>query len=60
MPNAIASGMAMVDETRPATMSPRNAVTLNIVARDAVESVSIELLTLAARSMASGGNGVQP
>ncbi len=41
MPKAIASGMATVEDTRPATTSPRTVATLNVAASDASGFASI-------------------
>src|SRR5580704_10512623 len=57
MPNAIASGMATVDETSPAAMSARAVATPGIGVRDEVsESMRFHIVALR-RSLPGGENG---
>src|SRR5215207_2666883 len=52
MPNAMASGIATVDETRPAATSLRTTAALNIDCRSAFAPDPIRLLIQAARILA--------
>jgi hypothetical protein len=58
MPNAIASGMATVDETRPAKMSLRVAATPETHARDEADVESMRFTYWSQAKIASSGVGV--
>jgi hypothetical protein len=62
MPNAMASGIATVDETSPAATSLRTAAPLNIACRSALAPDTIRLLIQAARTLARANRriGVLP